>query len=148
MESGFRIGLLTVTLITVFSSAAPAQDNSAKRLSSIVSVAVEEYGKAFDASGKLVAQEEYDETTSFLGDAKLVAQRLKGNNAPAAQAILDSMAVAVDAKRPPQDIKALHARFNGALGVAGALYIPNASLDLSRGTILYTQNCASCHVAT
>jgi high-affinity iron transporter len=148
METGFRIRLLTVTLITVFSSAAPAQDNSAKRLSSIVSVAVEEYGKAFDASGKLVAQEEYDETTSFLGDAKLVAQRLTGNNAPAAQAILDSMAVAVDAKRPPQDVKALHARFNGALGVAGALDLPNAPLDLDRGKILYNQNCASCHGAT
>lgn len=145
MNSRIRTGLLTVTLLTVFSSASRAQENSAKRLSSIVSVAVDEYTRAVDATGKLVSEEEYLETTGFLGDAKVVAQRLKGYNAPATQAILDTLAKAVDARRPPGDVKVIFARFNGALGVAGALDLPTEPLDRAKGKILYTRNCASCH---
>jgi high-affinity iron transporter len=145
MNSGIRTGLLTVTLLTVFSSASRAQENSAKRLSSIVSVAVDEYTRAVDATGKLVSEEEYLETTGFLGDAKVVAQRLKGYNAPTTQAILDTLVRAVDARRPPGDVKVILARFNGALGVAGALDLPTEPLDLARGKVLYFQNCASCH---
>ncbi len=145
MESGIRTGLLTVTLLTVFCSAAHAQENSAKRLSSIVSVAVEEYGKAVDPAGKLISQEEYVEATTFLGDAKNVAQRLTGYNAPATQAVLDTLAIAVNARRTPAEVRAIHARFNGALGSAGALDLPTEPLDLARGKILYTQSCASCH---
>ena len=145
MNPSLRIGLLTVTMVTVFSCPALSQENSAKRLSSIVSVAVEEYGKAVDADGKLVSKEEYDETTSFLGDAKIVAQRLTGYNAPHTQALIDTMLVAVHAKRPPTDIRLIHARFKGALGPAGALDLPTAPLDTARGHALYTQTCASCH---
>ena len=145
MNPSIRIGLLTVTLITVFSSPAASQENSAKRLSSIVSVAVEEYGKAVDADGKLISNEEYIETTSFLGDAKIVAERLTGYNAPHTQALLDTMLAAVIARRPPTDIRLIHARFKGALGPAGALDLPTAPLDTARGRALYTQSCASCH---
>ncbi len=145
MNSGIRTALLTVTLLAVFSSPSRAQENSAKRLSSIVSVAVDEYTRAVDATGKLVSEEEYLETTGFLGDAKVVAQRLKGYNAPATQAILDTLAMAVDARRPPGDVKVIFARFNGALGVAGALDLPSEPLDLARGKVLYVQSCASCH---
>ncbi len=145
MDSGIRTGLLTVMLLTVFSSAAQSQENSAKRLSSIVSVAVEEYGKAVDPAGKLVSQEEYIEATSFLGDARNVAQRLTGYNALATQAVLDTLSSAVNARRTPDEIRAIHARFNGTLGSAGALDLPTEPLDLVRGKILYTQSCASCH---
>ena len=145
MRSGFRIGWLTVTLATVFPSAATAQENSAKRLSSIVSVAVEEYTLAVDRDGKLVSNEEYQETTSFLDAAKTIAGRLKGYNGPAAQALLDSMSMAVDAKRPPTEVRLLHARFNGALGSAGALDMPTGPLDVAAGKVHYVRSCASCH---
>ena len=145
MSLGTRIGLLTVTFLTVFSSAGAAQENSAKRLSSIVSVAVEEYSKAIDANGKIISQDEYTETTSFLEDAKGVAQRLKGYNAVQTQALLDTLALAVNAKQSVGDVRLIHARFKGALGTAGALDLPTAPLDTARGHALYSQSCASCH---
>jgi high-affinity iron transporter len=145
MKKGSLTGYLAVALMTAFSTAAHSQDNSAKRLSSIVGVAVEEYGKAVDGNGKLLSRLEYDETTSFLGDAKGVAERLSGSNAATTKALLDSMSVAVDARRPPSEIVELQTRLVSSLGVAGALDLPTAPLDLGRGKVLYTQNCSSCH---
>src|SRR3979409_242524 len=79
----------------------PAQENPAKRLASIVGVAVEEYAKAVDEQGKLISKDEFDETFGFLTDAKLVATRLTGYDAPATKAILDSLAGAVAARKSP-----------------------------------------------
>ena len=78
-----------------------AQEGPAKRLSSIVGVAIEEYGKGIDSGGKLISQDEYDEAVSFLKDAKEVAGRLSGARTAATQAILDTLIAAVEAKRPP-----------------------------------------------
>ncbi|HVF38766.1 MAG TPA: cytochrome c/FTR1 family iron permease [Gemmatimonadaceae bacterium] len=144
MKSG-SFGRLLALLALLAPVALPAQENSAKRLSSIVSVAIEEYGKAIDDKGRLVSELEYGEATTFLDDAKIVAQRLRGYNAAATQATLDTLASAVRAKRPPLEVKMIQARFNGALGAAGALDLPSAPLDTARGHALYTQNCASCH---
>lgn len=141
-----RFGALAVILFTAFSSALEAQqENSAKRLSSIVSVSVEEYALAVDQDGKLVSSEEYTEATTFLAEAKIIAQRLRGYNAPLTQALLDTLAKAVDARRPPTDIRLIHVRFNGALGAAGAMDLPTAPLDAGRGKQLYVSSCASCH---
>jgi len=145
MKSGFRFGQLILIFAAGISGAAHAQENSAKRLSSIVSVAVEEYGKAIDDRGRLVSELEYTETTSFLNDARGVAQRLRGYNAAATQALLDTLTIAVRAKRPPRDVRLIQARFNGALGAAGALDLPAAPLDTARGHALYASNCSSCH---
>ena len=145
MISGIKAGLAALFFLAAIAGSGAAQENSAKRVSSIVSVAIEEYGKAVDRDGKLISKDEYDETTSFLQDAKVVAARLRGYNAPQAQAILDSLIIAVNKRVPPADIRLLHARFNGALGTAGAMDLPTAPLDIARGHQLYTQNCASCH---
>lgn len=148
MKSGSQIGRLVVVaaiLLPTAPSLAAAQENSAKRLSSIVSVAVEEYRKAIDPQGKTISQDEYTETASFLADAKDIAQRLKGYNARPTQAILDTLIAAVRAKRPPQEVQLIEARFKGALGVAGALDLPSAPLDTARGHALYRATCASCH---
>jgi high-affinity iron transporter len=138
-------GLLAVLLLAASSLTASAQDNSAKRLSSIVGVAVEEYGKAVDGNGKLISRLEYDETTSFLGDAKGVAGRLTGPNSGLTKSLLDSMSLAVDARRPPSEIEALQSRLVSSLGVAGAMDLPTGPLDLARGKALYIQSCSSCH---
>ena len=137
--------MMAAVFLAVFSSAGATQENSAKRLSSIVSVAVEEYAKAVDGQGKLVSREEYAETTGFLEDARVVAQRLKGYNALQTQAILDSLTNAVKNRVPPGEVRLLHARFNGALGTAGALDLPTGPLDTARGHAVFAQNCASCH---
>jgi high-affinity iron transporter len=145
MKSGLQIGCLVVLAAILPPATLPAQENSAKRLSSIVSVAVEEYRKAVDSRGKTISEDEYSETSSFLVDARGVASRLRGYNASATQALLDTMIAAVRAKRPPQEIQLIEARFKGALGVAGALDLPSVPLDTARGHTLFTSSCSSCH---
>jgi high-affinity iron transporter len=145
MKSGLQIGRLVVVAAILLPIAVSSQENSAKRLSSIVSVAVEEYRKAVDDRGRIISAEEYAETTSFLNDARAIAARLKGYNGPPTQALLDTLIAAVKSRRPPQEVQLIEARFKGALGVAGALDLPSAPLDTARGHALYSANCASCH---
>jgi high-affinity iron transporter len=122
-----------------------AQDNQAKRLSSIVGVAVEEYAKAVDERGKLVSKDEFDETYGFLTDARPVAARLSGYDAAKTRAILDSMIAAVSARRPPTAVRVLHANFMASLGTAGAMDLPKVPLDTAEGRSIYVMSCASCH---
>ncbi len=133
MKSGSQIVRLVVLVAAVLPRIVAAQENSPKRLSSIVSVAVEEYRKAIDPQGKTISRDEYAETASFLADARGIAQRLKGYNAATTQALLDTLIAAVRAKRPPREVQLIGARFKGALGAAGALDLPSAPLDTARG---------------
>jgi high-affinity iron transporter len=126
---------------------ARAQEGPAKRLSSIVGVAIEEYGKAIDSRGRLISDIEYDEAVSFLKDAQEVAARLSGAKAATAQAVLDSLSAAVAAKRPPRDLVELHKQFSAALGTEGALDLPTKAISLAEGKAIYDRNCASCHGA-
>ena len=139
--------LLGALIASAAGSSLGAQEGPAKRLSSIVGVAVEEYGKAIDADGKLISDIEYDEAVSFLKDAKEVAARLSGARALAAQAVLDSLTAAVIAKRPPKDLVALHERFSAALGTEGALDLPTKAIDVAEGKAIYDRSCATCHGA-
>ncbi len=147
MKSGSQLGRLIALAATLLPAAVQAQENSAKRLSSIVGVAVEEYRKAVDSRGNLLSADEFAETSSFLADARGVAGRLSGYSARPTQAVLDTLIAAVKAKRPPQEVQLIEARFKGALGVAGAIDLPIAPLDTARGHALYTTSCASCHGA-
>lgn len=122
-----------------------AQENPAKRLASIVGVAVEEYAKAIDENGKLISKDEYDETSGFLTDARQVAARLNGYNAPTVQAILDSLIVAVRDRKPPSTARQLHQRFSTALGTAGAMDLPKLPMDTAEGHRLFAGSCSSCH---
>ncbi len=145
MKFGRRFATLGAIVLALFATRAASQENSAKRLSSIVSVAVEEYTKAVDSRGQLISADEYSETAGFLDDAKMVAQRLRGYNAPLAQAVLDTLILAVKNRRPPQDLKLVHARFSSALGTQGALELPTVPLDTAKGHALFTNNCSACH---
>lgn len=126
----------------------PAQENPAKRLSSIVGVAVEEYAKAVDERGKLVSKEEYEETSGFLTDARQVATRLSGYDAARARATLDSMIAAVASRQPPMRVRELHQHFLASLGTAGAMDLPKGPLDTAEGHAIYARTCASCHGVT
>ena len=134
-------------LVMAPSGRAGAQEHPAKRLASIVTVAVEEYKLAVDARGRLLSELEYGEAIAFLGDARGVAARLSGDRAAAAGALVDSILTAVRAKRPPAVVVALHERFGAALGAEGALDMPAGPPDLAMGRAIYERACASCHGA-
>ena len=136
---------LAVLLFSLFATPARGQEHPARRVASIVGVAVEEYGKAVDEDGRLVSRIEYQEATDFLADARSVADRIAGSEGAHAREILDSLVAAVRAKRPPGEVAAMHARFANALGAAGALEMPRRALDLARGRSIYERSCASCH---
>ena len=137
--------LLTVGLVLAAATPARAQEHPARRLSSIVGVAVEEYSKGVDQSGRLTSELEYQEAVDFLQDARGVAERLSGDRAPAIRSLLDSLRFVVAAKRPPAEVMAIHQRFVAALGNEGALELPTRSLSIAAGQALYAQSCASCH---
>ncbi|CAN5174373.1 hypothetical protein BH09GEM1_BH09GEM1_38340 [soil metagenome] len=135
-----------VLLISVVGvQVAGAQEHPARRVANIVSVAVEEYGKAVDAQGRLISAQEYQEANDFLTDARRAAERLSGSNAVAARALLDSVAAAVAAKRPPASLDSLEVRFAALLGNEAKLELPSQPLDLAQGKAIFTQSCASCH---
>jgi high-affinity iron transporter len=123
---------------------AEAQDRPVQRIATMVSVAVEEYGKGIDARGQLISNDEYQEAVGFLNDARGVAARLPGN-ATAPRALLDSIVAATEAKRPPAELAALNQRFVASLGSEAALDLPTKALNVAEGSELYKQNCASCH---
>ncbi len=125
-----------------------AQEHPAKRLSSIVGVAVEEYGKGIDATGRMISDQEYQEAVDFLSNARAVAERLSGARAGAVRAELDSLSAAVAAKRTPAEIAEIHQRFTTALGAEGALELPRGELSIAAGKEIYQTNCASCHGQT
>ena len=123
------------------------QEPPAKRLSSIVGVAVEEYGKAVDAHGRLTSAVELDEATGFLKDAQDVAKRLTTSDAALTRALLDSLAVLAARRVAPSELRALHLQFTASLGAAGALDRPSRSIDFAEGRTLFQQHCAACHGA-
>src|ERR1700750_2113027 len=110
------IGVQVLALSAATSLA--AQENPAKRLASIVGVAVEEYAKAVDEHGQLISKDEFDETTGFLVDAKQVAGRLSGYGGATPRAILDSLINAVAHKEPPSKVREMHRPFAASLGTA------------------------------
>src|SRR5687767_12422463 len=134
-----------VTGLALAAQAATAQEHPVRRVANIVNVAVEEYARGVDASGKLISQIEYQEATDFLADARAQAARLPGTRAVAALAILDSVVQAVADRKPPADVKAIEQRFAAALGSEAALEMPTKLADLAEGRALYEKTCASCH---
>jgi len=127
---------------------ASAQEHPARRAANVVSVAVEEYAKAVDARGRLISAQEYQEANEFLVDAKRAAERLSGVNALPARALLDSIAAAVAAKKPPESVDSLEKRFAEVLGNEAKLELPVSALNLAEGKAIFDKSCASCHGAT
>jgi high-affinity iron transporter len=144
-----RIILNSLVALTVATTATVGgtQEPPAKRLSSIVGVAVEEYGKAVDARGRLTSAVELDEAAGFLKDAQDVATRLTTPDASRTRALLDSLVALAGRRVPPAELRALHLQFTASLGEAGALDRPSRPLDLAEGRTLFQQHCAACHGA-
>jgi len=138
-----RIGVSILSLFAA--STLAAQENPAKRLASIVGVAVEEYAKAVDDRGRVISKDEFDETYGFLVDARQVATRLNSYDAATTRAILDSLIAVVSQRKPPAVARELHQHFANSLGTAGAMDLPKLPLDTVEGHALFNRTCASCH---
>jgi high-affinity iron transporter len=136
--------LAALALACAFVSAG-AQEHPVKRVSNIVTVALEEYAKGIDEHGRVISAQEYQEAADFLTDARRTADRLPGPRGDTARVLLDSIVAAVGSRRPPSELATLNRRFAAALGSEAALELPNSSIDLANGRAIYENSCASCH---
>jgi FTR1 family protein len=128
-----------------FANNTEGQERPAKRVADIVGVALAEYDKGVDATGRLISQLEYDEAVSFLGTAREAARRLSGTGADSARTALDSISAGVARRTPPRTPDRWRDMFLAALGADAALDMPAKAVDLGAGERLYGQHCASCH---
>lgn len=143
-----RLTLSIAVLTATVGWSAGAQERPAKRIASIVGVAMEEYSKAIGPDGKVISDQEYDETIAFLLAAMQAAQPLSGERAAETRAIIDSLLVAARGKTPPQQLAGLKERFAQSLGADAALDLPSRAVDVAAGEQLYRTHCASCHGAS
>ena len=125
--------------------AVSAQEPPARRVANVVGVAMDEYAKAVDQTGRLVSTAEHAEAIDFLADAAGAAAKLPGVDGAAARALLDTLQRLVSARRPPSELHAVYERFTAALGEAGSLELPTRAVDVLAGRRIYAANCASCH---
>ena len=73
--SGLLCGYLALTTLVAAQPAQGTPEPPAKRLSATVGVAVVEYAKGVDPSGKIISTVEIDEAAGFLREANDVARR-------------------------------------------------------------------------
>jgi high-affinity iron transporter len=137
--------VVAAVLTTPFVKAAWGQERPAKRVADIVGVALAEYEKGIDASGRVISTLEYEEAVSFLETARDAARRLSGTGADSARLALDSISAGVARRLPPRSLDRWRDMFLGALGADAALDLPTSPVDLAAGARLYAQHCASCH---
>jgi mono/diheme cytochrome c family protein len=137
--------LVAAALGTIVANDARAQERPAKRVADIVGVALAEYEKGIDSTGRMISALEYDEAVSFLSNAREGARRLSGTGADSARMALDSLAAGVARKLPPRQLDRWRDAFLAALGADAALDLPTKPVDLAAGSRLYARHCASCH---
>ena len=82
--------IVAAALMVSAADVARGQERPAKRVADIVGVALAEYEKGIDGSGRLISSLEYDEAVSFLNTAREAARRLSGTGSDSARAALDS----------------------------------------------------------
>ncbi len=143
--NGTRRLILATLIALVAASGVSAQGRPAKRVADIVGVALAEYDKGVDASGRLISSLEFDEAVSFLGTAREAAQRMSGTGADSARLALDSIWAGVNRRVPPRALDRWRDAFLAALGADAALDLPTRPVDLAAGARLYALHCASCH---
>jgi high-affinity iron transporter len=144
-KTALRHVVVAAALTALLANTSHGQERPAKRVADIVSVALMEYDKGIDASGRLISRLEFEEAVSFLAQAREAAQRLSGSGADSARLALDSLSAGVARKAPPRTLDPWRDMFVAALGADAALDMPTTAVDLAAGERLYTQHCAACH---
>ena len=137
--------LFGIALSALVSLEVIAQERPAKRVADIVGVALAEYEKGVDSTGRLVLQLEFDEAVAFLATARENAGRMSGTGADSARLAIDSLAAGVNRRVPPGSLAPWRDMLLAALGADAALDLPTMPVDLAAGERLYGQHCASCH---
>jgi high-affinity iron transporter len=137
--------LLSSALCALAITPLVAQERPAKRVAEIVGVALAEYEKGVDSTGRLVLQLEFDEAVTFLGNARSSAARLGGTGGDSARLALDSLSAGVGRRVPPRSLDRWRDMLLASLGADAALDLPTVPVDLAAGERLYAQHCASCH---
>lgn len=137
--------VVAATFTAPFAKPASGQERPAKRVADIVGVALAEYEKGIDASGRMLSNLEYEEAVSFLATAREAARRLSGTGADSTRLALDSISAGVARRVPPRALDRWRDVLLAALGADAALDLPTTPVDLAAGARLYSQHCASCH---
>ena len=140
--------VVAAALTVSFAGTTQGQERPAKRVADIVEVALAEYEKGIDSSGRLISDLEFEEAVSFLTRARDAARRLSGTGADSARLALDSISAGVSRKAPPRTLDRWRDMFLAALGADAALDLPTRPVDLPGGARLYAQHCAICHGTT
>ena len=140
--------VVAVALTVSFAGIAQGQERPAKRVADIVGVALAEYEKGIDSTGRLISDLEFQEAIAFLTQARDAARRLSGTGSDSARQALDSISAGVSRKAPPRTLDRWRDMFLAALGADAALDLPTKPVDLPGGARLYGQHCAICHGTT
>ena len=147
-KTGLRHLVVAAALTASLADISQGQERPAKRVADIVGVALAEYEKGIDSTGRLISSLEFEEAVSFLGNARDAARRLSGSGADSARQALDSISALVSRKAPPRTLDRWRDMFLAALGADAALDLPTKPVDLPGGARLYAQHCAICHGTT
>src|SRR5687767_15715808 len=103
-KTALRHLVVAAALTASLADISQGQERPAKRVADIVGVALAEYEKGIDSSGRLVSQLEYDEAVAFLVNARTAAQRLSGTGGDSARVALDSISAGVARRSPPRTL--------------------------------------------
>src|SRR5687767_11465828 len=134
--------VVAAALTAFFAGTIQGQESPAKRVASIVGVALAEYEQGIDSTGRLISDLEFQEAVQFLTLARDAARRLSGTGADSARQALDSISAGVSRKAPPRTLDRWRDMFLAALGADAALDLPTKPVDLPGGARLYQQHCA------
>lgn len=145
MISARQLGILALLIGLSCPAGAAPQEPVGKRLAAIIGVAVEEYAKGVDESGRVKSVTELDEATGFIDEARNAALRLATPRAPEVRRSLDSLMASARRHDPPTALRRWYDVFSQALGSDGALDLPTRAIDLAHGRSIYNGRCAACH---
>jgi high-affinity iron transporter len=151
---GFKVSITRILMLLVcfilpsgltFAETA-VSDSGAKQLWQLIDYVAVDYGGAVN-NGAVVSEAEYAEMLDFTSNATLQSQALPANTAKdAITAAIADLRAAVVRKADASDVKRLAQLANTKLIAAYPIPVaPKKAPDLSRGNVLYSAQCASCH---
>jgi high-affinity iron transporter len=146
---GDAVLLLGASLLSQPQQASQSQSPApvVRRLAATAQLAAQEYRIGVE-NGRIIAPAEVDEARLFLQESRRSAALLPRDISPIATAQIDSLIHSVDRVAPADSIDERVRRLTGSLSRRLNVVldeIPNQEPSLARGSVVYQQNCASCH---
>lgn len=140
--------ILALLLVAGLSAQARAETAPAQTIWRLLDYIAVDYAGAV-SGGRVVNQAEYAEMTEFSGNVRQRLEQLPRTQASAALLRdAEELQREVEARAAPEQVAARARRLGQSLLAAYPVPLaPERTPDLSRGAMLYAQNCASCHGA-